>query len=437
MSDLKAKAEEVQEAAAEAALAENDGGVTIRGVNIDLNGDPWPEEPMDDSAIAGIPEAFAYIADIDYSGLPEKQAAVERGASMLDEAQGQFGRLKALLNDEDKFKGSTVNTFYDYLDIIADVAEDQGQLAMELATGVRTQYSIRKSAEEDAMQIAEATIDACNRIKDENEADDVKMAFMGLSIALAITTAAFTGGMSFALMGAGLTAAQGAYEIAGPATDAEGLGGSKLDTVLNGDQGMYSLLKDLEDKMYESVDAVADGLWKDVAQLNGKGEHDKLDNLNPNPGGLVDGPGNFRATEAVQADLKELYNLATGNGASSDAKSNVPQLAKDLSVATKDFNDANGTEELAMGTASGPWELVLDKLQKLTAKASTALYDGGTVLGKAAQSFAEQDGYNASWIDKSTKEVIDREDPTEPLPEQPDYYTIEEGPYKGKQIPLD
>lgn len=436
MGEVMDRAYEVQEAAAAAALEENDGGFNVGPRNLDFNGDPWPEDPYDDSLISGIPDAYAWADDIDYSGLPAKQKAVTVGGMVLDNAQGGFDRLTSLLGNENKFRGASINAFIDYLGIIESAAEDQGNLAEELAAGVRSVETILEATKTDVLTIADNTITACNGIKEAGDAADIEAQFLILGIAVGLTTAAFTGGMGWALLAAGLTAAQGAYALNATGNSETGLGGDDLETVLNGDTGMYKLLEKRQQDWFDADNKLAEGLQADLKHLDGKGPADRLDSLNPDPGGIVKDRGNFRPTGAVLGDMEELYELATGHGASASAKSNVPALAKEFATATRFFNKANGTEAVAMGASGLPWEQLLDKLQRLTARAGENLYDGGTTLGKAAQDFARQDGESAKWIEEEGDKFIDRKDPTFPAPEAPDYYVIPDGPYKGKPIPL-
>lgn len=403
MSAIMDKAYEVQEAAAAAALVEIDGDGYIDYVfdNPSYTHD-WPADPYDSSTISGIPGAFSWIAYRDPGGLPDKRAAVERGQAVLEAAQGQFFRLKNLLHDDEKFSGSTVNTFIDYLDVIADAAEDQAGLADELSRAVECVEGLVKAAENDVIDIADKTIAALNAMAAEDDVPNSELLLSVTAALIGVVGTVATGGtataITFALISGGLSVATTA------GTDTSGSTG--YDNVYH--LLVASLFPELayrQSKLEEKEGEIVDGLDADLKALDGQGGHDVRDSLDPRPGGLVNGRGDFRATGATIADLKELYGLATGE---------VPELAGDFSTATRDFENANGTEVSAMGDTSAPWEQLLDQLQRMSAKASQALYDGGTVLANATQDFAKQDGENAAWVNRADDELFDRRDPVFP-----------------------
>ncbi|ADD40589.1 hypothetical protein [Stackebrandtia nassauensis] len=405
MSAIMDKAYEVQEAAAAAALVEIDGDGYIDYVfdNPSYVHD-WPADPYDSSTISGIPGAFAWIGYRDPGGLPDKRAAVERGQSVLEASQGEFFRLKNLLHDDEKFSGSTVNTFIDYLDVIADAAEDQAGLADELSLAVECVEGLVKAAENDVIDIADKTIAALNAMAAEDDVPNSEMLLSVTAALIGVVGTVATGGtataITFALISGGLSVATTA------GTDTQG--STDFDNVYHLiEYSLYPALDYRRGKLEEKEGEIVDGLNADLRALDGQGGHDVRDSLDPRPGGLVNGRGNFRATGATAADLKELYGLATGE---------VPALAGDFATASGDFNAANGTETAAMGDVSAPWERLLDLLQRMSAKASEALYDGGTVLANAAQDFAKQDGVHAEWVNRSGEELFDRHEAVFPAP---------------------
>jgi hypothetical protein len=397
------KAYEVQEAAAAAALTEIDGDGYIDWVfdNPTYVYD-WPADPYDSEVISGIPGAFAWIGYRDPYGLPGKQAAVDRGRTVLDAAQESFFRLKDLLHDDTKFGGSTIDAFIDYLDVINGAAQNQGALAEELSKALDCLRGLLKAAENDAIDIADNTIKALNAMEAETDIPNNDLLFSVVGALIGVVGAVATGGgslaLTFAIVSGGLSVAQSA------ATDTSG--NTDYDNVYwLLEYSMYPELQYRQKKLDEHEDKIVKGLNRDLKALDGKGSHDIRDSLDPKPGRLVKGRGDFHTTGATAADLKELYGLATNQ---------VPALAKDFSTATKDFSKANDTQLLAMGETSEPWEALLDLLQRMSASASRSLYDGGTVLAEAAQDFAADDGVTAKWVKETGREMFHRVDPVFP-----------------------
>ncbi|ADD40227.1 hypothetical protein [Stackebrandtia nassauensis] len=226
--DIRGKAEQVQEHAADAWLAEL--ADQNRNLPVDeLGGAPPP--PPDAYAkdfISEIPSHFLWLETRDPSDLPAKLEAMVSATTRLDiELPHGIETLSSRLDDTDHFTGRTPHAFANFLNIAKDAAHAQSSFANELATAVTQMNKLLGAARDDVYSIADETIAALDEIRDGGSGDGGAMAF-AVAGAIVGVGAAVTGGtaaIAWALV-------SGVVGVTGTAVTSAGVSGDSVEDVL-------------------------------------------------------------------------------------------------------------------------------------------------------------------------------------------------------------
>lgn len=414
--DVDGKAEAVQEAAAEAMLAERErflNSITATGPNDPRHGldedefndaidraAPYPADPYSMDIINEIPSHFLWLSPRDPSELPGKQETADGVAEDLAlTLPDGIGNLQSLLVDNRAFQGRVADRFATFLDNMVDVAENQGSLAKELSKAVATMDKLLRTAKKDVDSVADETIKALNGIRDGGSGSGSTVFFLlaGISIGIASAATGGTAAIAWALLAGTVTFAEAASE--------EQVAGEQVEDVLN---QMFRELKRRQETFSDREDDLVAALNQDIGTADSHRYQ-----LCPDTDGdnLYDGRGDLSPAGSVLAvDLADTHRYAT---------TAVPKLAGTFGSASTALSGASGTATVAMGPASLPWEKLCTKLQRYSALTSNRLYDGGDILAKATVAFAKQDGINAKWVTEPLKDHVGPDVPEAYTPPDP------------------
>ncbi|ADD40225.1 hypothetical protein [Stackebrandtia nassauensis] len=396
--DLTAMSQRVQEAAAEAALAErerfierlnggNKSGELLNDATEKLNKDlidrfSYPADPYDIEQIQQVPSQYEWLHGRDPSSLIHKRQVVNRVAKDLAmTVPGGIGSLQTLLTANDAFTGRVADRFADYLGDMVDVAENQGAMAAELATALGNMFNLLTAAGKDMRSITDETVTALNAIRDDEYGSSGLMGFAVAGALIGLLGSVATGGTTAAIAWSLLS---GTVAVAARTTVEASISAGTVEEVLN---QMFDAVAERVEEFDHREGQVVKALNAD----NGLADSHRPE-LDPDtkPANMYDGRGDLGAADTVlAADLADTHRHAT---------TTVPKLAGQFGSASTALSTVSGTAVEPMGNASQPWETLCTKLQRYSALASNHLYDGGEVLAKAMVSFAEQDGINAKWV---------------------------------------
>lgn len=400
--DVMGKAQEVQEAAAKAILAKRERfldaaeNLEESDSDADLSREhyadicPWPADPYSMDVINEVPSHFEWLADRDPAPLAgKKQSVIDTASNLRDREFGQLSNLKNLLA-QDKvgsigiFTGGVASAFNAFLTEAMHAAQTQADLGDELASFVATMEGYLDATKKDVDSVAKTTIKALEAIETNSVGGPGSALFTVAGVAVAIVGGAFSGGLTWALIGGGLTLAEAAVDEAGD------IGSDSVEVVLS---QMFTEIGKRRDNLDHKENEMCRALTYDIGKAQANEQRLCPDTKQHN---MYDGRGDLGLTERVtSAAVHTIHGYATGV---------VPNVAANFGSSSTALAGECGIGAQAMGTASASWDSLCTILQRYTALTSKRVYRGGDVLAKAMVDFAEQDGSNARWVQEPFEE---------------------------------
>lgn len=276
--DVASIVSDIQEAAAEAALAERDryleeaakddrnpmtdgygepDSQEIHDAEI-AHGDsaPYPADPYSMDSIQNVESSFSWMEGRDVEEVTSKRESFEGSKRSFHLMRETIGTIRTEVTNY--MEGQTVTTFAGkYLDKVTQSHKVQEALLNELSKMLTASEGMLVRLEKDANETKEQTVSALNDIRDDDNGD-ATLALAVLGIVISGVSAAVSGGsITFALAAGSTNLLSSAAD--GPSEDKK-ISGETVDDVLS---SMSEVLSDHREKFESREDELVAGLHSD------------------------------------------------------------------------------------------------------------------------------------------------------------------------------